>query len=78
MAKDIKLYVSGMSCNGCVNSVRTILSNNLGIDKDSIDVNIEGGSAIIRTDEPLDPNSDQLAETLYELKKQGFPAQKAD
>ena len=74
----IKLYVSGMSCNGCVNSVRTILGNHLGMDKDTIDVSLENGTAIIDTDRPLDPGSDELAEALYQLKRQGFPAQKVD
>ncbi len=76
--KQTKLYVSGMSCNGCVNSVRTILSKNLGVDKDEIDVSLDNGTAVISTDEPLDAKSEQLAEALYALKEQGFPAQKAD
>ena len=76
--KNIKLYVSGMSCDGCVNSVRTILSKNLGIDKDDIDVNLDNGTAIFGTDANVDPDSDEFAATLYELKNQGFPTQKVD
>ncbi len=71
----IKLYVSGMSCNGCVNTVRTVLSNKLGLEKDDIDVSLDNGTAVIATDEPLDPDSEELAGALFDLKKRGFPAQ---
>jgi copper chaperone len=71
-----KLYVSGMSCGGCVNSVQTILSKQLGIDKDDIDVDLDNGTAIITSDEPLSADSDALDEAIFALKRQGFPAQK--
>ncbi|QDG51514.1 heavy-metal-associated domain-containing protein [Persicimonas caeni] len=74
--KELKILVSGMSCGGCANSVRTIISKNLGLDKDDIDVSVDNGTAIIATDEPVDTDSDTFHATLYELKKQGFPAQK--
>ena len=75
---ELKLYVSGMSCGGWVNSVRTILSNGLGIDKDDVDVDLDNGTAVIKPGESVATESDRLNETLYELKKQGFPAQKID
>jgi copper chaperone CopZ len=75
---ELKLYVSGMSCNGCVNSVRTILSNGLGVDKDDIDVSLDNGTAVIKPGEDAPSGGDQLDETLYKLKKQGFPAQQVD
>ncbi|MFP4597545.1 MAG: heavy-metal-associated domain-containing protein [Persicimonas sp.] len=71
----IKLYVSGMSCNGCVNTVRTVLSNKLGLEKDDVDVSLDNGTAVIATDKPLDPDSEELAGALLDLKKRGFPAQ---
>ena len=74
--KELKILVSGMSCNGCVNSVRTILSKNLGLDKDDIEISLSNGTAVIATDEPVDTDSEKFHTTLYELKRQGFPAQK--
>jgi copper chaperone CopZ len=75
---ELKLYVSGMSCDGCVNSVRTILSNGLGIPKDNVDVSLDNGTAVIKPGDTSETSSDQLDATLYELKKQGFPAQRLD
>ncbi len=74
--KHLKILVSGMSCGGCVNSVQTIISKKLDIDKDDIEVSLDNGTAIIATDEPVDTDSETFHATLYELKKQGFPAQK--
>ncbi|MFW5966330.1 MAG: heavy-metal-associated domain-containing protein [Persicimonas sp.] len=73
---DYKLYVSGMSCEGCANSVRSILSNELALDEEDIEVSIDNGTAVIASDEPFNEDSDRLAAALYALKKQGFPAQR--
>lgn len=75
MSDQVKLYVSGMSCQGCVRSVRAILSRNLSVDESDVAVDLEGGTAIVKMPAGAGADEDKLAETLFELKREGFPAQ---
>lgn len=68
----MKLNVEGMSCGGCVNSVRRILVKNLEVDDSSIDVDLDGGTATI----PDDVDDAQVAAALEKLTKAGFPSQR--
>ena len=75
MDDQVKLYVSGMSCQGCVGAVRSILSRGLGVDEGHVDVDLEGGTAIVRMPSEADDDADKLNATLFELKREGFPTQ---
>ncbi len=65
----IELKVEGMSCQGCVRSVRAILSKTLGVEKDAVDVDLEAERARVP-----DADADALARALTKLDAQGFPA----
>ena len=38
----VKFYVSGMTCDGCANSVQKMLSDGLGVPKDDVEVDLKG------------------------------------
>jgi len=45
------VHVKGMSCGGCVSSVKTVLGKIPGIN--SVEVSLDNGQAVIQHDEPL-------------------------
>lgn len=75
MAGSVKFYVSGMSCEGCVSSVQKMLSDGLGVAKDDVDVDLDAHSAVVRVDKAIDEDDDKLSDTLYKLRREGFPTQ---
>lgn len=70
--KTLELKVSEMSCGGCANSVRAVLSQELSVDKDQVEVSVEDGKARVKSD--AEPTSEQVDSALKALKEQGFPA----
>ena len=68
----MELKVEGMSCGGCVNSVKRILTKNLEVDESSIAVDLDAKSATI----PDDTDTARLETALEKLKMAGFPAQR--
>jgi copper chaperone CopZ len=75
MAETVKFYVSGMSCDGCANSVQKLLSDGLGVTKDDVEVDLNGQSAVVRVETTVDEDDDKLSDTLYTLRREGFPTQ---
>lgn len=73
MSQKIELNVSGMSCQGCVRSVKAILGKSLGIERDGIDVALEEGKA--RFD--FGGEAEVLETAIARLSEQGFESQKA-
>ncbi|AWV91308.1 heavy-metal-associated domain-containing protein [Bradymonas sediminis] len=70
--KTLELSVAGMSCGGCANAVRTMLSQKLGVDRDRVEVSAEAGTASVKLDSA--PTPEQLESALQALKEQDFPA----
>lgn len=64
--------ISGMSCGGCANSVRSMLSQQLGVDKDRVEVSFEDGTATVKMDAA--PGAAQVESALKTLNEQDFPA----
>lgn len=67
------LKVEGMSCGGCVNSVRRILAKNLNVAEESVDVDLDDGRATI----PDDLDGAAVDTALGKLEKAGFPSARA-
>lgn len=70
MADKTRLQVRGMTCNGCVRSVTTIISSVLGVDKDAVQVDLSRGVAEFA--KPQD--AARIAELIERLGRQGFEA----
>ncbi|AEH06026.1 heavy-metal-associated domain-containing protein [Methanothermococcus okinawensis] len=68
--KELKLKISGMSCNMCVKSIKNLLSELDGIIDVGID--LEGGIGIIKYDENIITENDILNSEAFEL----YPAEK--
>jgi copper chaperone CopZ len=68
----LKLEVSGMNCGGCANSVRTILSDKLGVEKDRVDVRLDDEAASVELNTAA--SAEKLDAALFELQEQGFPS----
>lgn len=64
------LHVEGMTCGGCVRSVRTMISKALSLDAEAVDVNLESKQASFDAADDTD-----LAPVLEKLEKRGFPSQ---
>lgn len=62
MSQNIQWSVAGMSCQGCVRSVTSIISATTGLEKDAIDVDLENAQA--RFQAPADAPLDALAQKL--------------
>lgn len=62
------LKVTGMSCGGCVGSVRRIIARQTGLDDEAIEVDLETGRA--RFPEP----KTDLEALLEKLERAGFPS----
>ena len=69
----MELKIEGMSCGGCVSSVQRILTRNLEVDADAVEVDLDGGSATV----PDDLDAERLQTALAKLAKAGFPATRA-
>lgn len=72
---DLKFSVSGMTCGGCANSVRTILSRQFGVDKEQVQVDLDDAQAQVQLAKR--PAADQLDAALTALNEHGFPSQLA-
>lgn len=66
----IELEVEGMSCQGCVRSVRAILSKSLQIEREAVEVDLEAGAARF----PFAGEAGAIDEAIAHLGKQGFEA----
>ncbi|MGM0556597.1 MAG: heavy-metal-associated domain-containing protein [Myxococcota bacterium] len=75
MAEMVKFYVSGMSCDGCATSVQKMLSDGLDVAKDDVEVDLKGESAVVRVDTKLGEDDEKVGDTLYKLRREGFPTQ---
>ena len=73
MSEKVELDVTGMSCQGCVRSVKAILGKSLGIDRDKVDVDLESGEASFE----YDGDASSLEQALSRLEEQGFASQRA-
>jgi copper chaperone CopZ len=69
----MKLKVEGMSCGGCVSSVRRILTKSLALDEESVTVDLEAGQATLPDD--VDPGA--LEDAMGKLQNAGFPTARA-
>lgn len=69
----MELKVEGMTCGGCVGSVRRILTKQLELPEDRVEVQLEGGRATVPDDVP----GDKLEAALQKLSGAGFPATRA-
>lgn len=65
----MELKVDNMTCGGCVNSVRRILSKQLVVDESEVEVSLDSGSATIPDVAP-----DVLQNALEKLSGAGFDA----
>ena len=65
----IELKVEGMSCGGCVRSVRAILAKTLGVAKDAVEVDLEAAKATVP-----DVDESALSVAIDKLAGQGFAA----
>ena len=63
------LHVEGMTCGGCVRSVRTMISKTLSLDAEAVEVDLEGKHAAFDVADDTD-----LAPLLAKLEKRGFPS----
>jgi copper chaperone CopZ len=75
MAEEVKFYVSGMTCDGCAKSVQKMLSDGLGVSKDDVEVDLDAHSAVVWVDADVDEDDERLSDTLYKLRREGFPTQ---
>lgn len=66
----MELKVDGMSCGGCVNSVKRILTKELEISEDQVDVQLTEGKASVPDSVP----QEKLSEALQRLAAAGFPS----
>lgn len=66
----MELKVEGMTCGGCVGSVRRILTKQLEVGEDQVVVELEGGRATVPDDVPRE----RLDVALQKLGGAGFPA----
>ena len=64
------IEVSGMSCGGCVSSVRRILTRELGEDENAIEVSLDDGRATV----PEGIDRDRLEAAVQRLADAGFTA----
>ncbi len=64
----MKLKVEGMSCGGCVGSVKKILVRQLEVAEDSVDVSLDEGAANV----PDDVDPARLDAALQKLDNAGF------
>lgn len=78
MADAVKFYVSGMTCDGCARSVQKMLSDGLGVPKDDVEVDLDAHSAVARVEKPLNADDEAISDTLYKLRREGFPTQIVD
>lgn len=69
----MELKVEGMTCGGCVGSVRRILARQLDLEQDDVTVDLEGGKAIV----PDDTNREKLSAAYEKLANAGFPTRPA-
>ena len=69
----MELQVEGMSCGGCVSSVKRILARQLGLEPDDVEVDLDGRRARI----PDDSDAAKLDEAFTKLEKAGFPTRRA-
>lgn len=70
-ANRVGLLVTGMSCQGCVRSVKAIIAKSLGIERDGVDVELDSGRAQF----DFSGGPEGLEPALEKLDKQGFTAQ---
>ena len=75
MTDYVKFYVSGMNDDKSAKSVRELLSKGLGVPTDDIEIDLNAHSMIARVEDDFDPESDAVSETLYQLRREGFPTQ---
>ena len=68
--KELKLKIRGMSCNMCVKTIKNLLSELDGII--DVDIDLEGGTGIIKYDENKITENDILNNEAFEL----YPAEK--
>jgi copper chaperone CopZ len=66
----VEWKVEGMSCQGCVRSVQGIISKGLGVEREAVEVELEGGMA--RFEAPSD--SAWLDKIVEALRAKGFVA----
>lgn len=66
----VELLVTGMSCQGCVRSVKAIIAKSLGIERDDVDVDLDSGRAVFE----VSGAREGLKLALNKLDKQGFTA----
>ncbi|MEM1350066.1 MAG: heavy metal-associated domain-containing protein [Myxococcota bacterium] len=71
MNEPIVLHVRGMSCDGCVRSVRKIIAKSLELDVDGVRVDLESGRAHFEG-----PSDGRLDAALVRLEAQGFPSKR--
>jgi len=69
----MELKVEGMSCGGCVSSVKRILTKQLEVPEDEVEVELAEGRAVV----PDSVSDDKLAVALERLTAAGFPSTRA-
>ncbi len=73
MSEKVELDVTGMSCQGCVRSVKAILGKSLGLDREQVEVDLESGKARFE----YEGDGASLEQALARLEEQGFASQRA-
>mgnify|MGYP006191527297 CR=1 FL=1 len=66
----MELKVEGMTCGGCVSSVRRILTKQLDVGEDQVIVDLDASRATVPDDVP----GERLDLALQKLSGAGFPA----
>ena len=69
-----ELKVNGMSCDGCVRSVRKILSQQTGLDEVHIQVDLDNGRAMLPA---ASLNAEKVDKAAEALSSQGFASHRA-
>ena len=75
MADYVKFYVSGMKTDEAAKSVRDLMSEGLGVPEGDIEIDLNAHSMIARVEDDFDPESEKVSDTLYQLRREGFPTQ---
>lgn len=70
--EQIRLLVSGMTCQGCVRSVKRVLEATPGVD--AAEISLERGEAVVQ----VAPGRASAADLIAAVERAGFEAHAAD